>query len=444
MKNVEYLTLGLFFILIFSLVACQTSEDATDNSNALARVSNQANQNNQANQRAVYNQNQQVPNQQTQQINSYNQLNRGNSGTPEYDTIQPPLPPEARNRIQVALLLDTSSSMDGLIEQAKSQLWKMVNELANATKEGEVPQIELSLYEYGNDWLSSESGFIRKVGRLTNDLEWISDKLFQLKTNGGEEYCAWAMKDAIQILDWSDNPNDLKIIFIAGNEPFNQGPVDYKKVCLLAKEKGIVINTIHCGGYDEGIREMWGDAANCSNGKYMNIDQDEKVVHIPTPYDDKVLELNRKLNDTYIGYGSKGSSYKEMQVANDVSSAQYSSANTRTRAFYKSKSNYKNTTWDLVDATDKDYDGFMKTVKDKELPEEMQKMSEDEKKEYIEKKRTERIALQKELKELEAKVEKFIVDKKKEMSNDDNANTLDNVMMEAIRKQASDKKFQFK
>ena len=32
----------------------------------------------------------------------------------------------------LALLLDTSNSMDGLIDQAKSQLWKIVNELAAA------------------------------------------------------------------------------------------------------------------------------------------------------------------------------------------------------------------------------------------------------------------------------------------------------------------------
>lgn len=440
MKNkFNYFAIGLFTILLSSLVSCQTSEETT-NSNQLTP------QNNTANQRAIASPNQQVqqmPNQQIQQRNTYNNSLGSDSSRPVYDTIQPPLPPDARNRIQVALILDTSNSMDGLIEQAKSQLWKMVNELAKATKEEEAPQIELSLYEYGNDWLSEESGFVRMVGRLTNDLEWTSDKLFQLKTNGGSEYCAWAMKDAIQVLNWSDNPNDLKLIFIAGNEPFNQGPVDYKKVCLKAKEKGIIINTIHCGGYDEGVREMWGDAANCSNGKYMNIDQNEQVVHIPTPYDDKVLELNRKLNETYIGYGSKGSSYKEMQVANDASSAEYSSANTRTRAFYKSKSNYKNTTWDLVDATDGDYDGFMDTVKEKELPEEMQKMSDSERKAYIEKKRTERTKLQKELKELEAKVDKFIADKKKEMSADDTKNTLDNVMMEAIRKQAADKGFKF-
>ncbi len=43
-------------------------------------------------------------------------------------TIGEPANPEPvkNQRIMLALLLDTSNSMDGLIEQAKSQLWKIV------------------------------------------------------------------------------------------------------------------------------------------------------------------------------------------------------------------------------------------------------------------------------------------------------------------------------
>jgi hypothetical protein len=40
--------------------------------------------------------------------------------------------PEKDQTIMLALLIDTSNSMDGLIDQAKSQLWKIVNELASA------------------------------------------------------------------------------------------------------------------------------------------------------------------------------------------------------------------------------------------------------------------------------------------------------------------------
>ena len=44
--------------------------------------------------------------------------------------------PAKDQTIMIALLLDTSNSMDGLIDQAKSQLWKIVNEVA-AAKSGD-------------------------------------------------------------------------------------------------------------------------------------------------------------------------------------------------------------------------------------------------------------------------------------------------------------------
>lgn len=59
-------------------------------------------------------------------------------------------------KIQVALLLDTSSSMDGLIEQTKSRLWNIVNTLTTLKYNGKAPQIEIALYEYGNSGISEK------------------------------------------------------------------------------------------------------------------------------------------------------------------------------------------------------------------------------------------------------------------------------------------------
>ena len=52
--------------------------------------------------------------------------------------------PVKESSIQLALLLDTSGSMDGLIDQAKSQLWKIVNELATSKKDGKPVNLECS------------------------------------------------------------------------------------------------------------------------------------------------------------------------------------------------------------------------------------------------------------------------------------------------------------
>src|SRR5436190_20610689 len=52
-------------------------------------------------------------------------------------------------KIQAAILLDVSNSMDGLISQAKAQLWNMVSIMGKAQCDGITPQIEIALYEYG-------------------------------------------------------------------------------------------------------------------------------------------------------------------------------------------------------------------------------------------------------------------------------------------------------
>src|SRR3954464_7358699 len=73
--------------------------------------------------------------------------------------------------VQIALLLDTSNSMDGLIGQAKSQLWSVVNEFIRARRDGRPVVIEVALYEYGNDNLPGDEGFLRMVLPLTDDLD---------------------------------------------------------------------------------------------------------------------------------------------------------------------------------------------------------------------------------------------------------------------------------
>ena len=208
-----------------------------------------------------------------------------------------------KQTIKVALLLDTSGSMSGLINQAKAKLWEIVNELSYAKYGIKKPDLEIALYEYGNDGLSNEKGFIRKVLHFSNDLDEISEKLFSLTTNGGEEYCGQVIQTSLNELEWGKNKNDLRLIFIAGNEPFTQGKINYKDAIINAKEKDITINTIFCGDFRNGISGKWQDGATIGGGDYMTINHNKKIVHIVTPYDDEIIILNKKLNKTYIYYG---------------------------------------------------------------------------------------------------------------------------------------------
>ena len=231
--------------------------------------------------------------------------------------ITPPVPVQVNKfnpKIQAAILLDVSGSMDGLIEQAKSQLWTMVSTLGKATcNNGMTPQVELALYEYGRTDNNAAKGFVKQLSSFTNDLDEVSKTLFSLRTNGGDEFCGQVIYTSLDELKWDTSSQNYKVIFIAGNEDFLQGNLHYTKACTIAKSKGVIVNTIYCGDRMQGIREHWNLAGECGNGSFTNINQDAKEPDIPTPFDNTLVTLNEKLNTTYIGYGYWGEQNKIRQ-----------------------------------------------------------------------------------------------------------------------------------
>lgn len=339
--------------------------------------------------------------------------------------------------IKIAILLDTSNSMDGLIDQAKSQLWSIVNTLAKAKCDNTKPELKIALYEYGNNNLPSSEGFIRMVTPLTNDLDRISEALFSLKTNGGDEFCGQVIKTALTQLDWSSSHDDYQVIFIAGNEPFTQGSINYINSCNEARQKGVIVNTIFCGNFDEGISTKWKDGALLTRGEYLSIQQDRKTVYITTPYDDEIVALNSKLNDTYVYFGYSGKDKKTLQSQQDANAFSFGKENVVNRAVSKSSYVYKNSSWDLVDAyNDKEVE--ISKIEPKELPSEMQKMTVEQRIVYINTKKTERENITRQINDLNIKREAFLANQ--QINNNE---MLDNAIVESIKKQAANKTFVF-
>lgn len=338
--------------------------------------------------------------------------------------------------IKVALLLDTSNSMDGLIDQAKSQLWELVNELSYAkcgTKSK--PTLQIALYEYGNDRLNAREGYIRQVNAFSNDLDEISKNLFSLTTNGGNEYCGKVIQVSLNQLNWGTKKNDLNLIFIAGNESFDQGPIRYQDASLNACEKDVTINTIFCGDYNTGARTYWKDGAESAKGNYIAINHDKRTVHIPSPYDQAILEKNKALNGTYIGYGRLAEDKMALQVQQDSNASEYGQANAVKRAVSKSSHFYQNSSWDLVDA-EKEEDFSYEELDEEELPKELKGKSTSEIKTYIATKRKEREEIQKEIAQLNNQRITYVATQTKK---DDNQ--LRNAMVEAIKTQAKRKNY---
>ena len=82
----------------------------------------------------------------------------------------------------VLILLDNSGSMSGLIEQAKSELWRVVNELTTARQNGQLPRLQVALYTYGDPPP-------RQLNALTDDLDKVYEKLFDFDESLASNFC---------------------------------------------------------------------------------------------------------------------------------------------------------------------------------------------------------------------------------------------------------------
>lgn len=345
-------------------------------------------------------------------------------------------PTDDRNAIQVALLLDTSGSMSGLIEQAKSQLWNILNELARTERDGEEVQLQIALYEYGNPSKTKDIHQIHQLVAFTTDMDKVSEKLFALRTDGGEEYCGAMIQTSLKNLEWKSG-NGLKIIYIAGNEGFTQGPINYETACGQAKEKGVVVNTIFCGDYKEGIHQYWQAGAIAGGGEYLNINHNQETTYIKTPYDDQLNQLNQKLNKTYIPYGKQGISKQQNQYLQDSNAASYSQSNVADRATFKSSKKYKATDWDLVDAYEKD----AKILKDVEIhADSLAELSVEDLEAEIQAISAERSAIQEEIQVLDKKRRAY----KAEQTKHQKESSLQKSMIHTIQKQAKQKGYKIK
>ena len=347
-------------------------------------------------------------------------------------------------KIQLAILLDTSGSMNGLINQARTQLWEIVNQLATAKRDGVRPELNVSLYEYGKSSIPKSQGFLRQIVPFTDDLDKISEELFALKTNGGSEYCGQVIDSATKGLKWSKSDKDLKLIFICGNEAFNQGPVNYKTACSAAIQKGITVNTIFCGPKAEGIRTFWQQGSQLADGSFTNINQNRQVAVVRTPFDQKLSALSGKVNRTYVAFGRADDRKRRVlrQLNQDKLAKKSAPAASAARASFKGKAAYNASAWDLVDALKKGK-LKLKDIKNELLPKEMQKMTLAQKEAFRKKKSAEREVIRAEINKLSSQRTKYIAELRKKNAEKSKTTALDEAVIKIIRTQAVKKRFSF-
>ena len=364
-------------------------------------------------------------------------------GRPAVIVTDPRPAAAGKNIAQIAILLDTSNSMDGLIQQTKTQLWKIVNEIAASRKNGAAPSVQVALYQYGNNSLSLRDNWIQQVVPFTTDLDQVSQKLFALYTNGGDEFTGAVIEHAARRLDWSPDPGVYKAIFIAGNEPFTQGPVAFRESIAEAARKGIVVNTIYCGDRGQGMREEWLAGAQAGGGDYLNIDQDSQVAVMRTPQDDEISRLSSELNGTFVPMGSLGRARAANLMAQDTNAAAVRGGAASERALFKAAAPQfvaAAKEWDAVGMV-MAAPAAAASIKREELPEALQKMDAKQLKAELETKAAKRKDIQDKIQKLSAEREKYL---RSSQASGRGGASIGDAVVKAVRKQASKKGYSFK
>jgi len=222
-------------------------------------------------------------------------------------TIKRVSPPPQKHasgpRMEVVFVLDTTGSMGGMLAGAKQKIWAIANKLKSAEP---TPAITFGLVAFRD----RGDSYVTLVTQLTDDIDAVYQQLFALHPGGGgdtPESVNEALHRALYDVRWSDDRAALRVMFLVGDAPPQMNyhdDVKYAETCRIARDRGIVINTLQCGRMPE-TEKVWREIARLTGGSYSALEQNGGSVRISTPFDAEIVRLNAALDATIVPYGTE-------------------------------------------------------------------------------------------------------------------------------------------
>ena len=346
--------------------------------------------------------------------------------------VKPDTLPAAKPLVDVVFVLDSTSSMTGLIAGAKEKIWSIANGIIAGKP---TPAVRIGLVSYrdrGDD-------YITKRFDLTDDIDTVFKNLQSLQAQGGgdmPESVNQALNEAVEKMGWSSDKQATKIIFLVGDCPPHmdyKDDIKYPVTCQAAAKANIIINTVQCGNYAD-TTPIWQEIARLAEGSYVALAQTGGMAAMTTPHDAEIAKLSAAIGDTSIAYGSVAQ--QNSVRAKNAAAAEAAPTVAASRAAYNSGTGGKAIQGRgelLADMTDGTVD--LKKLKEDELPPEMRKMSAAERKEYIEKQQAKRDALNQQLADLVRKRTDFIGQERNRLAKEGKGDAFDLKVEETVREQ---------
>ncbi|MCD6066970.1 MAG: hypothetical protein K0S33_1796 [Bacteroidetes bacterium] len=350
-------------------------------------------------------------------------------------------------KVQVVFALDATGSMSGLIGTAKEKIWSIASSFTQSDT-NTIVEMGLIFYRDKGD------KFITKQVQLSNDMDNVYEHLMSITADGGgdsPESVNQGLYEAVTKMGWNNDTTTYKTVFLVGDCPPHmdyQDDVKYPKTCEIAKGKDIVLNTILMGN-DLVAKKVWHEIANCSQGEFMQVNMNANNLVVATPYDDSIAKLSDQMDQTRMYYGT--AEYTQKNVSKQVQSTKLkggtSVSTAARRAEYNITTTSGNTAYYGTNELVNDYKaGKVKIadIKPAQLPAEVAKMDEKQKKIYLDKMVVRRDSINKEMKVLVEKRKSYIDKELSKKSKAEVETSFENQVYENVKKQAAKKKVNLK
>ncbi len=322
------------------------------------------------------------------------------------DDIQP-------DTIEVAFVLDTTGSMASLIAGAKQKIWSIANTIVDINPKANIRMALVAYRDRGDE-------YVIKKYKMSDDIQGLYGNLISLRANGGgdtPESVNEALDVAIDQIAWTKGDDARRIVFLVGDAPphmdYTNAP-KYPEVLKQASSNDITVHAVQAGLSNE-TKNIWKDIAQRGGGSYIPIPQNGgQISQIETPFDQQIIDLQRKLDQTIVPYGPKETQAALEQKIIDKSSGSVSKR-VDNSAFYSKREARKEVVTgggDIVSAV-RNEDVVLEAVAPEHLPAPMQDMSINEQKTYITDLIEKRKSIEAEMRELVTERDDFIKDAEK-------------------------------
>jgi Mg-chelatase subunit ChlD len=357
----------------------------------------------------------------------------GEPDAPPMPITEPIADVQRAPRVEVAFVLDTTGSMSGLIEGAKSKIWSIANQLASGTP---TPEVRMALVGYRD----RGDEYVTRVRALTDDIDAVYADLQGFAAGGGgdtPESVNQALHEAVTRLAWSDDAGVYRVIFLVGDAPPHMDYPDdvaFDASVRLARQRGIVVNTVQCGSMS-GTQEIWQQIASIGGGHYAAIRQDGGMLAMATPHDDELAVLNRALSETLVPYGD-ADERRELEAKRDRAGAA-APATVASRLGFLSKLGGRLNAGraDLVDAITGGT-ASLDDVPASELPPALQAMAPAERETFVKEKAQQRARVQAEIDALSRQRDAYVAEETARRTVSGEGDGFDAKVLASVREQA--------